>query len=414
VVCDDSADADAQGLRGSGPPFHGKANLPWVVRYTIDGRHRSKSFRTRVESERYGGLLLQSVQAGGRFDETTGKPESWQTPLRDVRVHDWSRRWLAEQWQEWQPRTRASATEALARFIAIAVEHGAKIPKGLRVYLYSALSPDSEGGRDAQHERWMAKNCLPLGELDRARIADIDRKLGLKLDGSPMAANTANRIRIIARASVQSAMEADAVAADAWPRRSKTRARRKVARTRRRVDARALPSPAAMSEAIDAIVTQQPASKTYRVLTAVAYYAGLRPSEVVMLRVRSVDLPTEGWGRLDVTEADISFDEPGEPKPARAACRSHRCSSRSSAAGSNRTTSRLAIGCCSELATTPAQAARTGPAHGTARSSRSARSRCGSTTVDTQPRPRGSAPACPSVRRRDDSGTASKHSSPPS
>ncbi len=46
----------------------------------------------------------------------------------------------------------------------------------------------------------------------------------------------------------------------------------------------------------------------------VAYYAGLRPSEIVMLRVRSVDLPVFGWGRLDVTEADISFDEPGEPK----------------------------------------------------------------------------------------------------
>ena len=66
--------------------------------------------------------------------------------------------------------------------------------------------------------------------------------------------------------------------------------------------------------AIDAIVTQQPGSKTYRVMTAVAYYAGLRPSEVVMLRVRSVELPAQGWGRLDITEADISFDEPGEPK----------------------------------------------------------------------------------------------------
>ncbi len=65
---------------------------------------------------------------------------------------------------------------------------------------------------------------------------------------------------------------------------------------------------------LDAIVTQQPGSKTYRVMTAVACYAGLRPSEVVMLRVRSTELPAEGWGRLDVTEADISFDKPGEPK----------------------------------------------------------------------------------------------------
>lgn len=33
-----------------------------------------------------------------------------------------------------------------------------------------------------------------------------------------------------------------------------------------------------------------------------------------MLRVGALDLPSEGWGRLHVVEADISFDEPGEPK----------------------------------------------------------------------------------------------------
>jgi integrase len=291
-----------------------EAKLPWVVRYTIDGRHRSKSFRTRVEADRYRGLLLQAVQGGGKFDEATGEPESWMTPLRDVRVHEWARRWLGEQWQEWQPRTRASAAEALARFITIAVEHGAKTPDGLRVYLYSALTPDSAGEREARYEQWMTKNCLTLGELDRERIAEIDRRLALKLDGSPMAANTANRIRIIARASVQAAIEAGAIAADAWPQRSKSRGRRKVARIKRSVDVRSLPSPKAMAEAIDALVTRQPGSQTYRVMTAVAYYGGLRPSEVVMLRVRSVELPAEGWGRLDITEADISFDEPGEPK----------------------------------------------------------------------------------------------------
>ena len=289
-----------------------QAKLPWVVRFTIDGRHRSKSFRTRIEADRYRGPLLQAVQDGGRFDKTSGEPESWQTPSADVRVHEWSRRWLAEQWQEWQPRTRASATEALARFVTLAVERSARPPDGLRVY--PALSPHSEGGHDVRFEKWMGRNCLTLGELDRERVADIDRRLGLKLDGSPMAANTANRIRIVARASVQAAIDAGAIAADVWPPRSKTRARRKVARTRRSVDVRALPGPAATAEAIDAIVTQQPGSKTYRVMTAVAYYAGLRPSEVVMLRVRSAVLPIDGWGRLEVTEADISFDEPGEPK----------------------------------------------------------------------------------------------------
>jgi integrase len=291
-----------------------QAKLPWVVRYIINGRHRSKSFRTRIEADRYRGLLLQAVQDGSRFDDATNEPESWQTPLAEMRVHEWSRRWLSEQWAEWQPRTRASATEALARFISIAVDARAKPPDGLRVYLHSALAPGTDDSHNVVHERWMDKHCVTLGELDRERVADIDRKLGLKLDGSQLAANTTSRIRIVARASVQSAIDAGAVPADAWPQRSKTRARRKVARTKRSVDVRSFPRPAVMARAIDAIVTQQPASETYRVMTAVAYYAGLRPSEVVMLRVRSTELPTQGWGRLDVTEADISFDEPGEPK----------------------------------------------------------------------------------------------------
>ena len=53
-----------------------QAKLPWVVRYTIDGRHRGKSYRTRAEAERYRSSLLQAVHAGGRFNVTTGEPES--------------------------------------------------------------------------------------------------------------------------------------------------------------------------------------------------------------------------------------------------------------------------------------------------------------------------------------------------
>ena len=237
-----------------------QAKLPWVVRYAIDGRHRSKSFRTRIEAERYRGSLLQAVQAGDQFDVASGEPESWQPALRDMSVHGWARRWLGEQWPEWQPRTRTSGTKALARFITIAVEPSAKPPDGLRVYLYTALAPGSESHRDDRFEKWMTRHCLSLGDLDldRDRIAGIDRKLAAKLDGSPMAANTANRIRIIARACVQAAIDAGAIPADVWPQRSKTRARRKVARTNRNVDVRALPSPAVMAAAIDAIVTHQP------------------------------------------------------------------------------------------------------------------------------------------------------------
>jgi len=80
------------------------------------------------------------------------------------------------------------------------------------------------------------------------------------------------------------------------------------------VDVRQLPNPAAAVKIIDALQSHQPGSRCYQAMTAVVYYAGLRPSEVVMLRPRALQLPDSGWGTVAVTEADVGWDEPGDPK----------------------------------------------------------------------------------------------------
>lgn len=234
-------------------------------------------------------------------------------PLSELGVHEWVRRWLAEQWVEWQPRTRNSAVEALARFTVLAVKPGSRPSANLRQYLGAALAPESP--RDKSFEQWMDKHCLSVRDLDREVVSKIARQLRLKLDGkSPLAATTANRYRTNVHACVLAAVEAGALSEDPWPKRSRSRANRKAARVRRAVDVRALPGPEKMVEALAAIRSHQPASRTYQVMTSVAYYAGLRPSEIIMLRVGSLTLPEKGWGRIDVTEADIDCDEPGEPK----------------------------------------------------------------------------------------------------
>ena len=77
-----------------------RATLPWIVRWSIDGRQRTKAFRTRSEAERYRSLLLAAVHDGNRFDATTAEPATWQPPLSDTNVVTWTRRWLREQWTE--------------------------------------------------------------------------------------------------------------------------------------------------------------------------------------------------------------------------------------------------------------------------------------------------------------------------
>jgi integrase len=102
--------------------------------------------------------------------------------------------------------------------------------------------------------------------------------------------------------------------ADPWRPSPKGRNRRKARRKRTAVDVRVLPSPETMVAVIDAIPSHQPGSRIYQVMTAVAYNGGLRPSEVVTLRPRALNLSATGWGSIEVVEADIDWDEPGEPK----------------------------------------------------------------------------------------------------
>ncbi len=288
---------------------------PWIVRWSVTGRQRSRSFRTKAEAERLRSLLFTAIQHGERFDERTCEPMSWLPSDADTKMHTWVRRWLAEQWPEWAPRTRTSAVEALVRFVPLIVNPIAPLPPaGLRAYLRGTLQPDPAATDADGCEAWLETWCLSVDQLSRVLLADVERQLGLGNSGQTLAPRTAARFRTVAKSCVRRAVELEIISVDPWPPASRGRSQRKAVRPKRAIDVRTLPDPATMARAIDAIASHQPASETYRVMTAVAYYAGLRPSEVAMLRGRVLELPTSGWGRIDVVEADISFDEPGEPK----------------------------------------------------------------------------------------------------
>jgi integrase len=292
-----------------------RIKLSWIVRWSVSGRQRSKSFRVRSEAERYRAALLLAKESGAAFDAYNGEPLAWQPVPDDVPVHEWARTWLAEQWPEWQPRTRRSNLEALTRLVALTIQPNAPAPpSGVRAHLMNALRPDAAVASDLDAARWVEKHSLTLGQLTRAQLATVDQRLGLGDDGQPLSYWTATRQRKVSKACIRRAVDLGMLASDPWPPPPRGRAQRKSMRRHRGVRIRDLPNPATMASALAAVRTDQPASVTYQAMTAVTYYAGLRPSEVVMLRVRSLVLPATGWGRIDVTEADVALDEPGEPK----------------------------------------------------------------------------------------------------
>jgi integrase len=296
---------------------HTNIGKRWVVRWVIDTKRFSKSFRTRAEADRYRSRLLVAHEDGERFDTQTGQPISWMPAPDALQLHVWARQWVAEEWQDWAPRSRRSAVEALSRFLPLACDPAAPDPPdGLRAHLRTTLPPGGieADGASADVEDWLRRWGLSLGALGRELPADVDRQLGVGDAGQRLAASTAGRYRKVARRCVRRAYELGRLPSDPWPPTPRGRSQRKARRKRRVVDIRRLPDPTTMAAIVKAIRSHQPGSRTYQVMTAVAYIAGLRPSEVVMLRPRALRLPPEGWGAVDVVEADVDWDEPGEPK----------------------------------------------------------------------------------------------------
>lgn len=294
---------------------HTNIGKRWVVRWVVDAKRFSKSFRTRAEGDRYRSRLLVAQQDGQRFDTQTGRPASWSPQGGDTLLHVWARQWVAEQWAEWQPHTRREDVYALSRFIPHATRVGASsAPAGLRAYLRDSLQPDAELDVDHACERWLSRWVLSLAELDRATLAEVSRLLGVGDKDQALANETVRRYRRVAHSCIRRAVELEQIAADPWPPTPRGRSRRKLNRASNAVDIRRLPSPEGAVAIIAALKSRQPASVTYQAMTAVVFYAGLRPSEVVMLRPRALSLPSRGWGTIAVTEADNGWDEPGDPK----------------------------------------------------------------------------------------------------
>ena len=135
---------------------------PWVVRWEVDGRRASRSFKTKALAERYRSELMVAHDRGERFDRTSGEPLSWAPSPADVTLWEWARRWVAEQWEDWQPRTRASAVEALSRFVPLAVREGAvDVPDGMRQHVALGLVPDApkpeQSGLHDECDRWLCE-----------------------------------------------------------------------------------------------------------------------------------------------------------------------------------------------------------------------------------------------------------------
>ncbi len=193
------------------------------VKWRIDGRDRTRAFRTRAEADRYRSRLLAAAHDGTRFDEASGLPDPWLGRGDGPTWWSWSQEWLALKWPQWSGHSRRSAVEVLVLLTPLLHRDGApKPPDDLAGWLRNTgFRPglENEGPAVAWLERW----SIPLEEIEPALVESALTAVCSKANGQATAPSVARRRRGIFGAVLRMAVREVCSSVTRWTERSGAR-----------------------------------------------------------------------------------------------------------------------------------------------------------------------------------------------
>lgn len=261
------------------------------VRWRLDGRDRTRSFKTRAEGDRFRAALQVAVKDGLAFDPVTGLPEEWVEQTDQSTWWTWSGKWLRLKWPHWSGHSRRSAVESLALLTPLLVRAGAPSPPaGLREWLReTGFRPDAPppGEKSAWLDRW----SIPLVDITPGRVEDVLTAVTTKADGNATVVSVTRRRRNALGAVLRSAVRRGLLTTNPMDKIETKAPARSLA-----IDISTVPSPTDVAAIVDHVTAMPSIGARYGALLAAVGIAGMRPSEAIGLDVRDLELPEHGWG----------------------------------------------------------------------------------------------------------------------
>ncbi|MEV8636988.1 tyrosine-type recombinase/integrase [Streptosporangium sp. NPDC051023] len=281
---------------------------PFIVRWTVARKPKSKSYRTKGLASSFLADLRQAARAGEAFDIATGLPVSMLAPEPSgPSFLEFAQSYVLGRWRSSAARTRETDAYALLSLVpALAAEvPGRPDSDTLREVLRThALLPE---GRRADLDsaqavalRWLEKASLPLSALGEARVlrTALDA-ISVTFADKEAGANTVRRKRAIFRHLLEQAVEQKVFTSNPldeikWaPPKAVTV-----------VDPRTVVNPVQARKLLDAVPkVGRERGPRLRAMFACVYYAALRPEEAADLRLKDCLLPPEDWGRIILERA---------------------------------------------------------------------------------------------------------------
>ena len=278
---------------------------PWRVKWTVDGRDRTRAFRTKAEAELLRSRILTASASGETFDLGTGLPVS--IAVQSVTFAELAAAYVAKRWPKWKAASRRSAVDALTCSVAACLAPRVRNhpdPSVLSVairnwWLIPAASRRTQPSEE--HEAaldWLQRASLPVAHLDQDEADRVLSRISVKRDGSPVQTSTFTRRRGAFYAALdygvkQKQLKQNPLDLSDW----------KPEKQDSTVDVHTVMS---VTECRDAQRLMKQVAPRYEVVVALHWLAGLRPSEIAHLTVADLTLPKTGWGAVRLTGATVN------------------------------------------------------------------------------------------------------------
>lgn len=268
----------------------------YLVKWAVDGRHRTRSFKTKEQADRLRSQLQQAVRGGDRFDVETGEPVRW--AQTEETWWTWSRAWLGLKWPSLAGNSRRSMAESLVMVTPHLVRRRAPDPPaGMMRWLWSVGFVPTVELDDGDEVRWLDSWSVPLDQVTPGLLEAALTAATTRQDGKRTSAEVSRRRYAGVKSAFRAAVVRELIDSNPMDRVVWTRPRNSTA-----INIALLPSVRDVATIVDELADDDGYGH-YAAFFAVIGFAGLRPSEAARLRVDDLDLPATGWGRARLSGA---------------------------------------------------------------------------------------------------------------
>ncbi|MGW7820268.1 hypothetical protein ACWGLF_19540 [Streptomyces puniciscabiei] len=252
------------------------------MRWTLDGEEWRAPFDTKTLADAFRSELVSATRRGEAFNLVTGRPVSHQCGASAVNWYDFAVQFADAQWHRTGGNNRKNTSKALmATTVALlrtqpTAFRPVDVRTALREFAFNTRRREDAPPEMATILKWVERNTVTMAAWeDPAKVDEVLRAVGSKLDGTRAAASSVKRNRRILNVAMEYAVKHRILRANPLPK-----GRGAAPKTSSAVDKRSLLNPEQAARLLGWVRRRTRGGKRLHAFFATMYYAGPRPEEV--------------------------------------------------------------------------------------------------------------------------------------